>query len=1269
VGGIVRRCLEKAKEGRYASGHDVAMVLEAVLAAPSGAAALREVEERSPYPGLSSFTEKDAAVFFGREHEVDEIWKRIHSRKLLAVIGPSGAGKTSFVRAGVVARRPEGWKALVATPGAQAFRGLSRVLAPELAGDPEALTRLADIEDPDVALELLVRWRRGTAEALLVMDQFEELLTLNPLETQERFVALLSRLTAEADVHVLLSLRDDFLIRACEHEALAPVLEGLTALLALKPDDLRRAIEEPAKKQGYRFEDEALVEEMVQAVEGARAALPLLSFAVSRLWEKRDRERKVLTRAAYEEIGGVAGALAQHAEQTLDRIGAARQDMVREIFRNLVTAQGTRAVADREELLSVFPERGAAEEVLGQLIDSRLLTSYEVEDSHSERLGEEDGAKNLERAATTHRIEIVHESLLTAWPRLVWWQSQDEEGAHLRDQLKQAAHLWEERQRSPDLLWTGSAYQEFEVWRRRYPGQLTALEDAFAEAMAQRSLRRRRLRRGAVAAAFAGVLAIAAGVTVSRHQIALSRDQARTEARRAEAAQLLALAEHRLDEDPTEALALTTASLELDDTRQARVFALRVLSEAPPAIETRSLFVRRPTFSPDGRWLAVAGFGAVVQVWPEDGGEPIELGGHDSSPQGGNEAWWTASGLLVTGLSNVAREVHVWALPEGRELRTIAFGAPTWWQVGLRYLLAGTREGDGLLLRRWVLPDGAAEVLGHLGGARPGGDSEWAGASATSSLFDPSGTSWLFSRGRTIFAQGLPLGDPPGPPSVVTRHVSDAVLAPFRGHSLLYSEDSGEIRIWSAGPKLDRAIRKPDSAEEWLVPSAGGSWLAGGRPQDDRKLRVWSPRAWREARPLELRRSGSWYAANFDIDPRGEWIAASTNSQSRVTFWPLGKARAWVVDGYAGLSRPLAFSPDSRWLATSWPASFSDTLRLWPVPGGEDRAPRSLTLPEAVLLRDLVFDPQGRYLFAVGNADRAYVVPLDGSPPRGFPVYSEDTLLDSGAVSPSGRFVATGFTYGKGERTLRVWDLEADRVRLYDIPRPEPGAEGAADDSEGRTGYEQDVRALGFADDATLYTSGQGGIRRWNLTTGEHELVIHKDATVWTWGMELLDGGTKALTLDVRFGKDARWHGPVELHDLRAGTSRTLEAFGTSIRGVHPIATSGPFAVAGDAEGTLRVARVSDGEPHLLLGHAGAVTDVAMSPDGRWIASAGGDNTLRLWPMPDLEQPPLHTQPHDELLAKLKSLTNLHAVRSPDDPTGWAIELGPFPGWKEVPEW
>ncbi len=379
VSGIVRRCLEKGREERYPSAHDVAVALEAVLQAPAGAALLQEVEERSPYPGLSSFTEKDAAHFFGREAEVKALWQRLQSRKLLAVIGPSGAGKSSFLRAGVIPARPEGWTTACATPGGNPALGLARALTPGMAGDAEAIGEmLAGVGEviqrgeSDRFVAAVKRWRGQHAEALLVVDQFEELFTLNAKETQERFAALLGGLPSEADVHVLLSLRDDFLMRCHEQPALVPVFTELTPLGALTADGLRRALVEPAKKLGYRFEDEALVAEMIESVEGARGALPLLAFAVARLWEKRDRERKLLTRAAYEEIGGVAGALAQHAEATMDRIGPERQTIVREIFRNLVTAQGTRAVAEREELLSAFPQRKDAEEVLRELIDARL---------------------------------------------------------------------------------------------------------------------------------------------------------------------------------------------------------------------------------------------------------------------------------------------------------------------------------------------------------------------------------------------------------------------------------------------------------------------------------------------------------------------------------------------------------------------------------------------------------------------------------------------------------------------------------------------------------------------------------------------------------------------------------------------------------------------------------------------------------------------------------------------------------------------------------
>ena len=435
LSGIVKRCLEKDRGQRFRSAHDLGLALESVLAAPTGSAALQETGERDPYPGLLSFTEEDAGLFFGREAEVGALWGRLRNRRLLAVIAPSGAGKTSLVRAGVVASRPEGWAALVCTPGSLAVPGPGPGAGAGAVGGPRRAAEAGGLRRPGDGVraggEVEEGARRGAGGGGPVRGAVHAQRARRRRDDSPRCWAGCRRTGTSTSC---LSMRDDFLIRCSEQETLASVFLELTPLPALSREGLVRALVEPAKRRGFRFEDEGLVEEMVASVEGARGALPLLAFAVSRLWERRDRERKLLTRAAYEEVGGVAGALAQHAEATMDRIGTERQAVVREVFRNLVTAHGTRAVADREELLSVFPERRAAEEVLAALIDARLLTSYEVEGKEGE--------------PSHHRIEIAHESLLKAWPRLVRWQAQDEEGAVLRDQLKQAAHLWEEKGRS-----------------------------------------------------------------------------------------------------------------------------------------------------------------------------------------------------------------------------------------------------------------------------------------------------------------------------------------------------------------------------------------------------------------------------------------------------------------------------------------------------------------------------------------------------------------------------------------------------------------------------------------------------------------------------------------------------------------------------------------------------------------------------------------------------------------------------------------------------
>ena len=210
---------------------------------------------------------------------------------------------------------------------------------------------------------------------------------------------------------------------------------------------------------------------------------------------------------------------------------------------------------------------------------------------------------------------------------------QDAEGAKLRDELRGQAQLWDEHGRSEDYLWTGTAFREFELWRERYPGGLTSVEEEFAGAMTHHAERRRRRRRIAVAATFVVLLAVLATVGGFWRQSEVAKTEAIAEARRAEAAKLLAIGQLKLETDPTEGLAFVASSLELADTEEARLTVLRLISEAPPALVQQSVpkGSREAVFSPDGSRLAVAGHSDEVAVFAEEGPPPLILPGHGST--------------------------------------------------------------------------------------------------------------------------------------------------------------------------------------------------------------------------------------------------------------------------------------------------------------------------------------------------------------------------------------------------------------------------------------------------------------------------------------------------------------------------------------------------------------------------------------------------------------------------------------------------------------
>jgi len=1194
---VLLRAIAKDPGRRQPSAQALARALEEVTLGARGA------DDPRPYPGLASFTEADAEYFFGREVEVEQMWRKLRWPQLQAIIGPSGAGKSSFLRAGLIPALPGGWRCVVCTPGSSPMMALAQALAPELSGDTEAVRLLPKFEDPDVVVGLIGQWRRRHEQALLIVDQFEELFTLNRHEVQGRFAELLGRLALEADVHVVLSMCDDFLIHCYSHQALAPIFSELTPLLPPTGSALRRAVTQPSLKCGYRFEDEALVEEMLETVKEERGALPLLAFAVARLWEKRDREAGLLTREAYKEIGGVAGALAQHAETTLDRIGSEQQPLVREIFRNLVTAQGTRAARDQEELLSVFPDRTRAEVVLRALVDARLLTSFEVQEV------EGDEAKRRQR------VEIIHESLLVAWPRLVRWQTQDADGAQLRDQLRQAAQIWQERGRPVDLLWTGTSYREFRVWQERYPGGLSTTEDAFSRAMVSRAERRRLQLRVTVTGVIAALLGIIA-------LIGILWMRATNQALRAEASRLFAFGQLQIETNPTLAVAFAIASLERADNPEVRRFALDALARQPLVFDqvgSGSGGGMSVEFSPDGHWLAAGElFSGKVLLFSSEGGAPRVLSGPGRHV---TVKFGERSDVLLTGAYGT-NAAQLWSVPEGRLVRSFDYGSgddfqwPLFVSSDRARLITASVLIQGTLAKRcrllsWPPSGNHPVILGEL-------------EDINDLVVDRGGEWTAYIKAGNIYKRPIDKFGSASPLLVGRQQDAWILTVDPSGELLASGNPSGEIRIWAIGRAADRPLDhfNTEDAVTSLRFAPTRSLLVSGHVSG--KARLWDLEGPSGLAPIELL-GRSDVLKGLAIHPNGRWLATLGDFQ-KVGLWPFNRRYSRVLfrgKSRGAIRRGVAFAPDGSWVAASVEGA---RLRRWPLVRSGDE-PTDVEYKSGVAMQAIAVDPAGRYVL-VGTFNGALLLPLRGGRAKKLSGFQD--LVWAVAFSPDGHLAAAGggiYDRLPADRFIRVWDLKAGTIR--DL----------------RT--EQAILYLTFLPDGRLLfasgpNDGQKSLYGWTIGSDRAELLKENVGTGSIFDMSADRTRLLASSADGAL-----------LHDLRDGSSRLLAPGVSNCR----FNSRETLIVCGSDVGTVRVVPLDGRASYDLVGHRGEVNEVAISPDDRFIVSAGADGTVRLWPMPEGE--PLLPLPREQFVARLRSFTNLRTVLDDRSPDGWRLEHDP----------
>ncbi|WP_428264163.1 protein kinase domain-containing protein [Haliangium sp.] len=1120
------------------------------------AAGLVGSAERAPYMGLATFGSDDADSYFGREHEVEAAVNRLRVSSLLTVVGPSGAGKSSFVRAGIAPALAGSWQTVITRPGPTPLASLGGALE-DLA---PAATEAVRAGEKGALAEALRARARGTGRGvLLVVDQFEELLTLcHDGDEQRAYAQALMDAAGSADeqVRVVLTLRDDFLLRAQQIPALRERLgQSLVLLATPPPDELVRILVEPARRVGYEFEDERLAEEMVATVVEEPGALALLSFTAAKLWDLRDHSLRRLTRRAYKALGGVGGALAQHAEETLDAMSPRRRELVREAFRQLVTADGTRAVLRRAELGEILGGGDAAEEVLEDLIHARLVVA-------SEGVGGED------------RIEVVHEALLRSWPRLVAWQREDAEGARLRDQLRAAARQWDERGRARGMVWRGEALLEYRVWRARYRGSLTETEEAFARASLGEEARGRWIRRVVVIAAFA---ALSAGLLVVLEQ----RDRAGALAERVarERDRAAALAEESKQRLMTLYLQQGRQALAGGDATRALPYLAEAYQEGVNTPALRFLLGRATQ--------ALAGQLAVLrgherQVWSvrvSPDGRRVATASADRSAR----IWDGETGALLHTLTGF--DLDVWRVsfsPDGTRLMTASWdGSVKLWEVESGALLWEAKHGGRVFAAEFSHDGTMVASVGATGEPitlRDASDgrvlrelSGYTGGVARL-VFSPDDTLLVAASGaptalvwRVAGGARIPLASAGAAP-VVTVAISPD------GATVASSHLDGVVRLVDLRTGARKELLGHDGIVYALDFSPDGALVASAG--EDGSARVWTVASGEPVYTF-ADHGGTVHRVRFTVDSRAIFTVSDDGHARR---WSVVDGQIeWTFMGHRGGLQALDLAPSGAVLVTG---GADGTVRVWRA----DQQRYALRLPaEGKGFSAVAFEPGGGRVATIDLGGRVRVWDRSGQPALSIETGDEFQGVPLRVLwSPDGTRLLSS-----GGPKARMWDARSG-VHVRDIE------------------HDQRVLHAGWTPDGGhILTSGSdNAVDLWDANSGS----LQRRFTGHSWYVVETDVDPSGRRLATAGLDDT-----VRIWELAtARVLHTLHGHSNQVLSVH-YSPDGErlLTTAGDATGRLWSA---EGVLlHILEGHTSRVNEGAFVPSGELVATGSQAGATTVW--------------------------------------------------------